>query len=249
MLPINGKTHGKYQMLLFGLDSMMQPQINWWRRLRCRLRGKTNRFSPTKRFVESSIFGAARPVIFPHKENRAVHFLGRKLGAIPVQLPTLHCKIVSAGRWPWIPAFSAGWHFVSCYWWSIIRRGHMEFGYSPCWLTFHLDGPIAKVSIDCFDNCAAKSEEKFVLVWFENFPSYLGRKKGTSETFLSLGLQPRPQKPFPRFPFFYLGNLGKSQIRRGQILPQPWQEQISKQNTIVHFSNYANALYRGHHLG
>ena len=53
--------------------------------------------------------------------------------------------------------------------------------------------------------------------------SYLSRKKGTSETFLSLGLfispprpaasaskiRPRLRKTFPQFPFFYLGNLEK----------------------------------------
>ena len=40
------------------------------------------------------------------------------------------------------------------------------------------------------------------LIW--HFQSYLGRKKGTSETFLSLGLfisRPRLQKTFPRFLF------------------------------------------------
>ena len=57
-------------------------------------------------------------------------------------------------------------------------------------------------------------------------------KREPRGTFLSLGLRPRLQKLFPRFPFFYLGNLEKSQIRRGQILPQTWREQISKQNTI-----------------
>ena len=65
------------------------------------------------------------------------------------------------------------------------------------------------------------------LIW--HFQSYLGRKKGTSETFLSLGLfisRPRPtasaskmwprlQKTFPRFPFFYFGNFG-------QISNQTW---------------------------
>ena len=58
---------------------------------------------------------------------------------------------------------------------------------------------------------------------FSSSLSYLSRKKGTSETFLSLGLfisRPRPtasaskirlwlRKTFPQFPFFYFGNLEK----------------------------------------
>ena len=76
-------------------------------------------------------------------------------------------------------------------------------------------------------------------------PSYLSRKKGTSETFLSLSLfisRPRPtasaskirlrlRKTFPRFPFFYFGNLGKTKIRRGQIFPQ--SSQHNYQNKIL----------------
>ena len=45
-------------------------------------------------------------------------------------------------------------------------------------------------------------------------------KKEPRGTFLSLGLRPRLQKTFPRFPFFYFGNLGKTKIVRGQIFPQ-----------------------------
>ena len=45
-------------------------------------------------------------------------------------------------------------------------------------------------------------------------------KREPQGTFLSLGLQPRLQKTFLRFPFFYLSNLGKTKIRRGQIFPQ-----------------------------
>ena len=56
-------------------------------------------------------------------------------------------------------------------------------------------------------------------------------KREPRGTFLSLGLRPRLQKTFPRFPFFYFGNLDKPQIRRGQICPQTWQAQKSKQNT------------------
>ena len=85
----------------------------------------------------------------------------------------------------------------------------------------------------CFNNCACRVfRTNLVLVWFQCCPRYFSRKKGISGTFLSLGLRPRLQKLFPRLPFFYLGNLEKSQIRCGQILPQTWQEQISKQNTI-----------------
>ena len=65
------------------------------------------------------------------------------------------------------------------------------------------------------------------LIW--DVLSYLSRKKGISETFLSLGLfisrprptasaskmRPRLQKTFPRFPFFYFGNFG-------QISNQTW---------------------------
>ena len=78
----------------------------------------------------------------------------------------------------------------------------------------------------------ARQRKKFFHVWFEFFPIYLGRKKGTSKTFLSLGLRPRLQKTFSRFPFFYLGILEKTQIRREKIFPLTCQEQLSKQNTI-----------------
>ena len=61
-------------------------------------------------------------------------------------------------------------------------------------------------------------------------------KREPRGTFLSLGLRPRLQKTFPRFPFFYFGNLDKPQIRRGQICPQTWQAQKSKQNTINFFA-------------
>ena len=85
-----------------------------------------------------------------------------------------------------------------------------------------------------------------VYVWFEICPSYLSRKKGTSETFLNLSLfisRPRSTasaskirlqlwKTFPRFPFFYLGNFGKTQIRHGKILLQMWHGKKLKQNTI-----------------
>ena len=76
----------------------------------------------------------------------------------------------------------------------------------------------------CFNNCACRVfRTNLVLVWFQCCPSYLSRKKGISGTFLSLGLRPQLQKTFPRFPFFYFGNLDNTSIRRGQICPQTWQ--------------------------
>ena len=96
---------------------------------------------------------------------------------------------------------------------------------------------------DCFS--MSRSESKFFHVWFEFFPSYLSRKKEISETFLGLGLRPRPQKTFPRFPFFYFGNLGKTQIRRGKILLQTWHGKKSKQNTIFSGGMFS---YRGFSL-
>ena len=76
----------------------------------------------------------------------------------------------------------------------------------------------------CFNNCACRVfRTNLVLVWFQCCPRYFSRKKGISGTFLSLGLRPRLQKIFPRFPFFYFGNLDNTSIRRGQICPQTWQ--------------------------
>ena len=76
----------------------------------------------------------------------------------------------------------------------------------------------------CFNNCACRVfRTNLVLVWFQCCPRYFSRKKGISGTFLSLGLRPRLQKTFPRFPFFYFGNLDNTSIRQGQICPQTWQ--------------------------
>ena len=88
---------------------------------------------------------------------------------------------------------------------------------------------------------------KLIHVWFEFFPSNLSRTKGTSKTFLSLGLRPQLQKPFPWFPFFYLGfknlslaalyftldNLGKIKLHLKHF---SWElpEQLFQQNTIVY---------------
>ena len=82
-----------------------------------------------------------------------------------------------------------------------------------------------KYSVSIFIHATVFSKMFPHLIW--HFQSYLGRKKGTSETFLSLGLfisrprptasaskmRPRLRKTFPRFPFVYFGNLGKTQIR------------------------------------
>ena len=81
----------------------------------------------------------------------------------------------------------------------------------------------------CFNNCACYCPRKNQSTCDLNFQSYLSRKKGTSETFLSLGLfisrsrptastskiRPRLRKTFPQFPFFYFGNFG-------QISNQTW---------------------------
>ena len=98
----------------------------------------------------------------------------------------------------------------------------------------------------CFDYFSmSQSKSKFFHVWFEFFPSYLSRKKEISETFLGLGLRPRPQKTFPRFPFFYFGNLGKTQIRRGKILLQTWHGKKSKQNTIASLFIFSMLFVKG----
>ena len=89
----------------------------------------------------------------------------------------------------------------------------------------------------CFNNCACRVfRTNLVLVWFQCCPSYLSRKKGISGTFLSLGLRPRLQKIFPRFPFFYFSNLDNTSIRRGQICPQTWQHNY--RNKILSFFHF-----------
>ena len=80
----------------------------------------------------------------------------------------------------------------------------------------------------CFDNCAGYFlRKKFVHVWFEISSVTSVDKREPRGTFLSLGLfisrprptasaskmRPRLRKTFPRFPFVYFGNLGKTQIR------------------------------------
>ena len=80
--------------------------------------------------------------------------------------------------------------------------------------------PVAKVEIIvfCFDNCAAKSSDKFVLVWLKCCPSYRSRKKGTEGKFFEAEAVGRGWEMFPRFPFFYWGNLDNTEIRQGPNL-------------------------------
>ena len=82
------------------------------------------------------------------------------------------------------------------------------------------------------------------LIW--HFQSYLGRKKGTSETFLSLGLfisQPPPtasaSKTFPQFPFFYLGNFGKTEIRCGKSYFRCDMEKNQNKILFLHIQCYS----------
>ena len=73
----------------------------------------------------------------------------------------------------------------------------------------------------CFDNCSCYNLRKNVSSSDFSFSQVTSvAKKEPRGTFLSLGLRPRLQKTFPRFPFFYFGNLGKTKIVRGQIFPQ-----------------------------
>ena len=108
----------------------------------------------------------------------------------------------------------------------------------------------------CSDNCAGyflrkKFDPRLILV----FPKLPQQKKGN----LGNISQPQPvhfsasaskirlrlQKTFPRFPFFYFGNLGKTKIRCGQIFPQSsqhnYQNKIlfsekTQKNELCHFS-------------
>ena len=61
------------------------------------------------------------------------------------------------------------------------------------------------------------SVEKFFHVWFEFFPIYRGRKKGTEKKFFEAEAEGRGWEMFSRFPFFYRGILEKTQIRREKI--------------------------------
>ena len=69
----------------------------------------------------------------------------------------------------------------------------------------------------CF-NCAAKSEDKFVLVWLKCCPRYWSRKKGIEGKFFEAEAVGRGWEMFPRFPFFYWGNLDNTEIRLGPNL-------------------------------
>ena len=70
----------------------------------------------------------------------------------------------------------------------------------------------------CFDNCAAKSSDKFVLVWLKCCPSYRSRKKGIKGKFFEAEAVGRGWEMFPRFPFFYWSTLDNTEIRLGPNL-------------------------------
>ena len=70
----------------------------------------------------------------------------------------------------------------------------------------------------CFDNCAAKSEDKFVLVWLKCCPRYWSRKKGIEGNFFEAEAVGRGWEMFPRFPFFYWSTLDNTEIRLGPNL-------------------------------
>ena len=91
----------------------------------------------------------------------------------------------------------------------------------------------------CFNNCANRVFlTKLVLVWFQCCPRYFSRKKGISGTFLSLGLRPRLQKTFPRFPFFYFSTLDNTSIRRGQICPKTWQHNYRNKILLFNYNEF-----------
>ena len=73
----------------------------------------------------------------------------------------------------------------------------------------------------CFNNCSCYNLRKNLSSFDFSFSQVTSvEEREPRGTFLSLGLRPRLQKTFPRFPFFYFGNLGKTKIVRGQIFPQ-----------------------------
>ena len=82
------------------------------------------------------------------------------------------------------------------------------------------------------------SEAKFVHVWFEFLPSYRSRKKGTEGKFFEAEAVGRSWKMFLKFPFFYWGNLAKTQIRRGQILPKEVSSTNIETECFFHFSGF-----------
>ena len=96
----------------------------------------------------------------------------------------------------------------------------------------------------CFDYFSmSRSESKFFHVWFEFFPSYRSRKKETEEKFFEAEAIGQGREMFPRFPFFYWGNLGKTQIIRGRILIQAvtWK---TNQNRMI-FSRFFRKFTKG----
>ena len=137
-------------------------------------------------------------------ENECSHFLC---------LQTLHSKCgaryVDVNRWPDRKS-DVKRNLDSCYVSSmecdLMDRSQIFFSNRKSTLVF------------CFDNCAAKSSDKFVLVWLKCCPSYRSRKKGTEGKFFEAEAVGRGWEMFPRFPFFYWGNLDNTEIRQGPNL-------------------------------
>ena len=137
-------------------------------------------------------------------ENECSHFLC---------LQTLHSKCgaryVDVNRWPDRKS-DVKRNLDSCYVSSmecdLMDRSQIFFSNRKSTLVF------------CFDNCAAKSSDKFVLVWLKCCPSYRSRKKGIEGKFFEAEAVGRGWEMFPRFPFFYWGNLDNTEIRRGPNL-------------------------------
>ena len=131
-------------------------------------------------------------------------------------------------------------------WWKNIYGVHKYFStffplFSPSkTLVIFTKKPKNLKKTFCFNFYPCQSSAKCFHIWFEiskvtSVEKREPRKHFSASicSFLGLGLWPRLRKTFPWFPFFYFGNLGKTQIRRGKILFQTCHGKKSKQNTIV----------------
>ena len=97
----------------------------------------------------------------------------------------------------------------------------------------------------CFDNCSCYNLRKNVSSSDFSFSQVTSvEEREPRGTFLSLGLRPRLQKTFPRFPFFYFGNLGKTKIVRGQIFPQ--SSTTNYRNKILFIQNFGDPIFLHH---
>ena len=94
---------------------------------------------------------------------------------------------------------------------SMMRKSFIQIEKKPYKLRKH-------TLVFCFNNCAAKSEDKFVLVWLKCCPSYRSRKKGIEGKFFEAEAVGRGWEMFPRFPFFYWSTLDNTEIRLGPNL-------------------------------